>query len=34
MKIDMKNASANVASWFPFCACSAPNVWVRTSGDW
>ena len=34
MKIDMKKASANVASMLPFWPCSAPNVWVSTSGDW
>ena len=30
----MKKASANVASMLPFWACSAPKVWVSTSGDW
>ena len=30
----MKKARANVATMLPFWASSAPNVWVRTSGDW
>ena len=34
MKIDMKKASAKVASMLPFWAVSAPNVLVSTSGDW